>query len=111
MKNAKRIVGIVLIIAGIAMLGFSYYIKQEVAAGNLQISSAQEKVDRSQGLFNLNPVTKEVGKGLTGAAQSKIDEGKRDVEYYTHLANTLQIAGIACIVVGAIVIFLGRKKG
>ena len=109
--NAKRILGMIILIAGIIMIGFSFYIKKQVAEGNIEISSAQKNVDRGSSLFNLNPVAKEIGKGIIGSAQSKIDQGEKDVAYYTQLANGLQIGGIVCIAIGAAIIFIGRKRG
>ncbi len=108
--KTKRIIGIIILIAGLVMEGFSFYIKKQVAEGNIEIESAQSKLDRSQGLFGSNPVAKEFGKALTGSAQSKINQGRRDVDYYTRLANNLQIGGIICIVVGAGILVIGRKK-
>ena len=108
--KAKRIVGIVILIGGFVMLGFSYYIRTQVAQGQMEVSSAQRKVDRGSSLFNLTPYTKDVGRGIMGSAQSRIDEGKMTIAQYESLANTLQIGGFVCIAIGAIVIFLSRKK-
>ena len=108
--KGKKLLSIVLIVAGIVMLGFSYYIKGEVAKGQGQVDSAQSSVDKSQSLFGLNPVTKDVGKGLTSGIQQKINEGQADIAYYTTVSNVLMIAGIVCVVVGAGIFFVGRKR-
>ena len=69
--NGKRILGILILLCGIAMILGSVYIKQRVAEGKMQISSAQNKVNQGNSLFSLNPVSKEIGKGVTGSAQKR----------------------------------------
>ncbi|MBS0625180.1 MAG: hypothetical protein JSS32_03945 [Verrucomicrobia bacterium] len=108
--NSKQITGIVLVLAGVAMLLTSQYIKSQVLEGKQQISSAQKKVDTANQLFSVNPVSKEVGKGLTGGAQRKIDEGRGEVAHYEQVAQVLNIGGIGAIIVGGVIFLLGRKK-
>ena len=106
----KRIIGMLIAIAGIALLLVSNYITQRVEDGKEQISNAQEKVDKGSSLFSLSPYTKDVGQQITGSAQKKIDEGKLQVIQYETLAGKLQIGGIALIVVGTLFVIFGRKK-
>ncbi len=106
----KRIVGIVLFLAGVAMLITSHVITTRVAEGKIKISNAQGQVDQSNQLFSLNPYSKEAGGMITGSAQKKIDEGRHTVAYYEGLARTLQIAGIVSAIVGVGVFFLGGRK-
>lgn len=106
----KRIVGIILVLAGIALLLTSNYIVEQVEQGKEQISSAQKKVNQGDSLFSLSPYTKDVGKEITGSAQKKIDAGKQDVLHYETLAGQLKIGGIALIVVGVLLVIFGRKK-
>ena len=108
--NSKRVTGIVIAIIGVAMLFFSNYIKGQVAEGREKISSAQSSVDKGNSLFNLNPITKEVGKGLTGSAQRKIDEGSAEADQYAQYAQWLLIGGIVLIVVGIGAVIFSRKK-
>lgn len=107
----KKLFGILFLAAGVVLIGFSYYIKNEVAQGQTQVDSAQSKVDAGNKLFSVNPVSKEVGKGLTSGVQNKIDKGQRDIDYYTNVAHWLMIGGVACLIIGAGALFLrGRKS-
>jgi hypothetical protein len=107
----KRIVGIIIILCGFGLIGLSMYITEEVQKGKVQVSEAQRKVDRGTGLFSLSPITEEIGKGITGDAQSKINEGIRMIGEYEDVARWSMIGGIACLVLGTgVVIFGGRRK-
>ncbi len=108
--NSKQIAGIVIVIVGIGMIIGSNYIKGQVEQGKIQISSAQRKVDKSNSLFSINPVSKEIGKGITGSAQRKINAGEDEVAHYEEIAKWLNIGGIGAIVVGGVVFFLGLSK-
>ena len=108
--NLKRMIGIIVSICGIATIFVSIYIKNQVATGKEIASKAQSQVDVGTSLFSLTPVTKEIGKGISGQAQSKIDEGQRQISYYEGLANGLLIGGIGLIILGGAVVLLGRKK-
>ena len=107
--NIRRILGIVVVIAGIALIVISQYIKTQVAEGNLQISSAQQKVDQGNKLFSLSPYSKPIGQQMTGSAQKKINAGQEQVAYYDQLADQLQIGGIILIVIGAVIILIPRR--
>ncbi len=106
----KRILGILVLVGGIVLLGVSYYIKQRVAEGQIEVSSAQKKVDRSSSLFSLNPVSKQLGQGMTDSAQKKIDQGNQQIDEYTVLANRLQIGGFILGIAGVLVIIFGKKR-
>jgi len=108
--NAKRIIGIVLLIIGIIMICFSVYIKQEVSEGKIKIARGEKAVGRGKDLFNLTPVTEPFSGMFTGAAEKKIEKGKKDVEYYENLSNGLMAGGVVLIVVGVILVAVGRKK-
>lgn len=108
--SITRIIGIIVLIAGLGLVGASFYIKHEVAEGRMEISSAQSKVDQANSLFSMSSKTKDVGKQLTAPAQSKIDAGEQQVGYYSDLAGSLQIWGIVLVVAGALMTLLGRKK-
>ena len=106
----RRIIGVLLIIAGIASFCTSLYIMSEVEAGKQKISNAQQKVDQGNGLFSLNPITEEIGQGVSSSAQSKINAGQAEIAKYTKLANNLQIGGIVLVIAGAGILFIGKKK-
>lgn len=105
--NVKRILGIVLLLAGIACILFAKYINNQITEGQAKVDKAQQQVDQSNSLFSLNPVTKEVGKGLTNPIQQKINAGQATIEQYEALALWLNVGGIVLIVLGVIVFLLG----
>jgi len=106
---SKKILGTLILGLGVIALGVSMYIRSQVEAGEKKISSAQRKLDQSNTLFNLNPVTKEIGKGISGGVQKKIDRGIDEVNEYDRLAGLLKIGGIVFIIVGAGVLILNKK--
>lgn len=108
--TGKRIFGILLVLVGIGMIFASVYIMGQVTQGREQISEAQEKVNKGKSLFNLNPITKEIGKGLTGSAEKKIEEGRQTADKYEELASWLKIVGIVFVVLGGLGILFGKKK-
>ena len=109
--NWKRIIGVVLVIGGIASLLVAGYIRKQVAEGKLEISSAQSKVNQGKTLFGLTPYTKDVGdKVIFDPAQKKIRAGQSEVAHYEILASRLQIGGVILIVAGIIVFFLPMRK-
>lgn len=108
--NTKRKIGLVILIIGIIFIGFSVFINKRVEEGRGQIASAQKKTDQASDLFSLNPVTKELGKGVTGSIQEKIDEGKQQADAYAKLATWLTVGGIIFLIVGGGSIVFGGKK-
>jgi hypothetical protein len=107
----KRIIGIVMAIGGIALMLVSAYIKSRVEEGKQQITSAQKKVDTGSGLFSLHPIAKEIGQGVViDPAQKKLDEANLTVAHYEQVAGWCQKGGIALLVLGVGVIFIGRRK-
>lgn len=98
--TARRVIGIFILICGIALMLASKYIKNQVQQGQQQINSAQTQVNQADSLFSLNPTSKQVGKVFTGSAQKKIDEGKQQVIEYTTLADRLRVSGIVVFVMG-----------
>ena len=108
--SGKRIFGILLVLAGVALILTSNYITNQVEAGKEQISSAQDKVNKGNSLFSMSPYTKDVGQEITGSAQKKIDEGKMQVLQYETLAGKLKIGGYVLIIAGGLLIIFGRRK-
>jgi hypothetical protein len=106
----KKSLGIITALLGISLIFTSFYIKSRVVAGKEQINEAQSQVHQGSQLFSLNPITKEVGKEFTGAAQNKINEATEKANRYDTLAFWFQIGGAAFIVLGAGIVFIGRKK-
>ncbi len=98
--NAKQVIGLFLFAAGLGMLYASHYITAQVLEGKGKIRHAQGKVDTTNNLFSVTPVTKPVGQSLTQSAQSQIDSGRDEVAYYEQMADWLRIGGIGFVVVG-----------
>lgn len=109
--KTKSIIGSLLLICGIALIGFSMYVTSQVEEGKGKVSSAQSKVDKGKGLFSGDPLTEQIGKGLTSGAQKKIDEGKDKIAHYEQVAAWSKAGGIACIIIGLGVFFIPTKKG
>ena len=105
--KTKKILGFLALIIGIAMICISNYITTQIKEGKLKIARAQKQVDKGSGLFNANPITKEIGKGVTGGAQKKIDAGRQMVANYEVIAHRLQVGGIIIAIVGAGLVILG----
>ena len=108
--NVKQVLGGIIFVGGLGLLYLAHYINVQVEQGNLQIFSAQNKVDTANKLFNMSPYTKDVGQGLTSGAQKQINEGRNTVEYYTMVANRCTVGGYAALVIGAGMMLFCRKK-
>lgn len=111
--RALRILGIVILIGGIACIFFSNYITKQVNQGKIQIEQGQKKVDQTNQLFSVSPYTKPVGKGLTSSGQQQINEGKDQVAHYEAIAQSLKIWGIVAMIAGVAMIvisFFGKDK-
>lgn len=110
--TARRIIGILMLMCGVALILASKYIKSQVEQGQQQINSAQAKVNQADSLLSLNPTSKQVGQVFTDSAQKKIDAGKQQVIEYTTLADRLRVSGIAVFVLGLcyIILFAVWKK-
>ena len=112
-ENCGRILGILILIAGIASILFSNYITEQVLQGKAKVKQGEKAVSQGNQLFSLNPLTKSVGQNLTNPMQKKINEGKETIAHYEQLAQTLKVGGIVGIVVGAgliIVSFVYKGK-
>jgi hypothetical protein len=109
--SGKRIFGILVLICGIVFFCISIYITNQTEQGKTDIANAQKKVDQGNSLFSLNPIAKEVGKGImTDPAQKKLNEANQEVAQYESLAGWFKIGGIALIVLGTVIVIFGRKK-
>ncbi|HUD01054.1 MAG TPA: hypothetical protein VMR37_01890 [Rhabdochlamydiaceae bacterium] len=108
--NFKQILGAIVFVGGIVLLCIAHYINVQIEEGNTQIFSAQKKVNQTNSLFGMSPYTKSVGKGFTSGAQGQINEGMDTVTYYTMIAQRCQIGGIVCLIVGAGMMYLLRRK-
>ncbi len=108
--NGKRILGILCIIIGAAMLFGSNYIAEQVEEGKARVQSAESSVSTSSSILSLNPMTDQVGQAVSKSANKKIAKGKEDIAKYEALASKLQIAGVVLIVIGVGIVILGRKR-
>lgn len=103
-------IGLIIFLLGIGQIGASMYIHSQVEEGKGKIQRAEKQVDQGESLFSLNPVSKEIGQGLTGSAHKKINEGKEEVAYYARVAHILQISGIIFFIVGLGTFFIGKPS-
>jgi hypothetical protein len=104
-----RILGIILIIAGGVLFCFSEYIATQVAEGEGKVQSAQGQVDTANSLFSLTPYSKQIGNTLTNPAQKKINAGSIEIAQYRGMIQPLKYGGIGCIIIGILLLILGRK--
>lgn len=104
------VIGIIVIVIALLMLMLSGYIRSQVSEGRGKIKNAQETVDQSKRLFSLTEPTEQVGDVLTDSAQNEIDAGRLKAEKYSKIATTLQFAGIFCVILGGVVIWIGMRR-
>ena len=111
MKSAK-IIGLLVLIAGIGSLLLSNYISDQVLEGKGQIASGEQKVKQGQGLFSGDPVSEQIGKQMTKGAEKKIAKGKEEIAYYEQVAEMLHTGGIimSLIGVGILIFSMTRKR-
>ncbi|MGH2611532.1 MAG: hypothetical protein ACRDFB_00615 [Rhabdochlamydiaceae bacterium] len=105
--NVKRILGIIVFIAGVVMLFVSSNIKKQVAEGTLKVRSAEKTVNQANSLFSLSPATKQLTQGTMKGAQKKIAAGKEQIAHYSKLADELQVGGFVLICAGILIFVLG----
>jgi uncharacterized membrane protein len=108
--NAKKILGIIVLVVGVVMLFVSSNIKKQVAEGTLKVSSAEKTVGQVNSIFSRSPGTKQLSQGVTRGAEKKIAAGKEQIAYYSKLADQLQIGGFVLVAAGILIFVLGRHK-
>ncbi len=108
----RRIIALLLIAGGVALLLFSSYITGQVEEGKEQIVSAEQQVKKGKKFLDLFSATKPIGEQLEKSAQRKIAAGRQDVAKYEKLAGQIRIAGFIVIFIGIVLFFwpLGTKK-
>lgn len=106
----RRIIGVIVVIVGIGMLFGAHHIKKQVEEGKGKVHNAQKGVDTANSLFSSNRATKQAGKAVTDRAQMKINEGKGEINRYSHLVKVLQVGGIIFIIGGGCAALVGTKK-
>ena len=108
--RGKKILGLVLLVAGACCILFASYINGQVAAGKIQLSDAQDGVDVGNTLFSTNRVTQQVGKPVTGVVQNKIDAGQITVQQYERISMGLEVGGGISILAGIALLIASFKK-
>lgn len=109
--KSKRTLGLIIFVIGVVLIGIAQYIYSEVAEGRVQIASGEKTVKQGRKLFSVSPVSKEVGDAaFFNPADKKIAAGKMQADEYENLADVLQVAGIAGIIVGGALFLYSFKK-
>jgi Na+/phosphate symporter len=108
--NIKKIAGLLVFALGLGLLFTSHYIQGEVNQGTARLEKAQKTVDKSSSLFSVNPVSKQVGGVVTGAAQKKLNQYAAQAAYYQQVADNLEIGGFISLGLGALLFLWGFKK-
>lgn len=106
----KKIFSGLFIVLGIVCYSGSIYIENQVAAGKIKLKKAQKNLDKADQALSLTPYTSPLGKGLKEASKDKIDEGKRQINYYSDLSETLKIGGYLLASLGCLGMFFSFKK-
>jgi len=108
--NFGRIIGLVVVVIGIASMIFANYIRNRLYDAEGQITDAKKKIKQGDQLFSFNPVAKEIGQGFTSGAKEKVSEAEATVAEYYRIAAWSHNGGIALIVIGAGIVVFCRKK-
>jgi hypothetical protein len=108
--RGKRLLGLFFLIAGVSAILFATYINQQVAAGKIQLSDAQEGVDLGTKVFSYNKTTNDLSKPLSSPVQNKIDAGQMSVKQYEFISQALEIGGSLFIVVGITLMIVSYTK-
>ncbi len=90
--NIKRIIGLIIFVAGVCLVIYGYHGKQEMAA-------ARADIDAKTGIIPDNPI-KDIVKG----------ELEAKVSSYEGPVRMLFIGGGALIVIGGVLLIFGRNK-
>lgn len=106
--KVKRILAIIVFIAGVVMLFVSNNIKQQIEAGTLKVTQAEKAVGQANSLFSLSPTAQQLTKGSIDKANKKIAAGKKEIAYYSKVADELQMGGFILIGAGFLIFILGR---
>lgn len=94
--NGKKITGIAVLVIGVILLAFSFYVKGRVA-------EVQEGVKEINKPNTRNPIAKAVGQSVQQKAEEKIQE------YQTLVTWGMSVGGIL-VVIGAGMIFFWKKR-
>ncbi len=108
--DLRKIAGVGITVIGILCVGMAYYIKSSVAEGKEKIAHAEKQVNTGESLLSLSPATKQMSKGMTDSAHSKINAGKEQVSKYSTIARELQVGGFALLVIGCGILILRYRK-
>ncbi len=108
--SPKKVLGIFVVIVGVVLLLTSIYIRNRVSSGRMEIASSQQQVDQTNQLFSSNRATKQVGRGFTESSQRKINAANLEAGQYDQLVLWFQVGGIVLIVLGAGIVFVGKRK-
>lgn len=106
----RKIIGILLAIAGIVLLFTSDNISRQVNEGKIEIAVGQQKVDDTNSIFGMSRVTKPFGKAFTDSGQQRINAGQQEVDKYEKLSGQIKMGGYALIVIGLILILIPSMK-
>ena len=102
--NIRRLIGILLLAAGIAILFYANFQKGRIAEAS---KSANEKINKGQSLFQENPVSEAVGSMVGKSMHEKVST---EVEKYRAMVMWLTIAGIIVGVIGLGMTIFSKNK-
>ena len=103
--NVRRIIGLILVLAGIGGL---YYANIQQARIDQGAAEGQRKIDKGKRMFQGNPVTEAFGESVASSAERKMGG---IIAGYEQQVQMLKMGSIGVIVIGAaMLIFCSNKE-
>ena len=96
----KKIVPLLFILVGVALVVLGIYMKGQVQEGRGRLAQAQQGVDIAKDVLNTNEYTAPVSGLVTDPVQSKIDQNQAKASAYATLSSWCLGVGIALILLG-----------
>jgi hypothetical protein len=91
----KRLIGVIFIIAGVALIIFGYYEKGQI---NMKGQSANEKIEKGQSMFHENPVSSAVGGSMQQQVTAKVAHYHQMVMWIMIIGAVIAIIGIGLVI-------------
>jgi hypothetical protein len=106
----RNIFIILSIVVGCLMIGGGQYIDKKIASGQMQLESAERKVDSIEKFSSLIPMTKPLGEKVGDAAAPKIASANEMIAHYSSIAKNLKLFSLVFFILAAYLIFLKFRK-
>ncbi len=110
--KTKKIIGSILFLIGALLIAFSAILNAQIQEGEQKIQNSQQTVNTVKKVSRIHPILKKVGEIATSPVQTKIDEGKLEVNKYRGISLILVICGFSSAFFGLLFLIWGffQKK-